>query len=385
MKEDRKEMKVVVPSFHVERCTQGLNGCLWGFVGLISMFSVGVGIIISHEMLVYVFNLTSTFISDNLVVIGTMPVVVFALIFGVGLHNFFSNMSYAYRFDEDKIVRGRLVSPGKIKGRSLALEGQLTAYMAANIGDSRKFNMANGIKNVYGIIELIAQNMDQAFANEFFDTELYKKKEFLNPRLIKETKGYYIYQCDNKKKLKVLKIYTGMATPSADVKGKAIWKRVLVKSLVVFLVFATISGGDLVIGAYGNAGNMENIHGTVSRLEGELGNFGYIKEKRSEKVYEFKKAVSQERTSYVKYILDKNGEIESINFEVYFNGNSKDMPSEMEYLTSSTNDAYSETEVATFIENIQKTIDGNYAYDKLESEHGKIVLGLSGGHAHVHN
>ena len=384
MEDKKEEMKVVVPSFQVERYTQGLNSCLWGFIGLISMFSVGVGVVVSHMMFVSIFNVISTFMSDNSVVVLPALVVAFAIVFGVGLYHFFNNMTFAYRFDNDKIVRGQLIRPEKIKGSSLALEGLLTAYMAANIGDSGKFTSANSLKGVHRMIELIVQNMDQNFANMFFDTDLYKKKAFLNPRLIKETKRSYIYQCDNKKRLKILKIYTGMATPKEGVKEKAIWKRVLSRSIFVFLVFAIIFAADLAIGLSQNADHMEHIQQAVSRLEDGLTDFGYIKEESTEKICEFQKKASSERTSSVKYDLDKNGEIDSVTFEVYFNRDSKNMPSEVAYLISSTNGGYSESDIAAFIDNVQKTIDGNFTYDKLESSNGKIVLSLSGGHAHIY-
>ena len=175
-------------------------------------------------------------------------------------------------------------------------------------------------------------------------------------------------------------IYTGMATPKEGVKGKAIGKRVLSRSIFIFLVFAA----DLAIGLSQNAGHTEHIHQTVARLEDGLTDFGYIKEESTEKICAFQKKASSERTSSVKYVLDKNGEIDRVTFEVYFNRDSKNMPSEVAYLISSTNGGYSESDIAAFIDNVQKTIDGNFTYDKLESSNGKIVLSLSGGHAHVY-
>ena len=158
----------------------------------------------------------------------------------------------------------------------------------------------------------------------------------------------------------------------------------LSRSIFVFLVFAIIFATDLAIGLSQNADHMEHIQQTVSRLEDGLTDFGYIKEESTEKICEFQKKASSERTSSVKYVLDKNGEIDSVIFEVYFNRDSKNMPSEIAYLISSTNGGYSESDIAAFIDNVQKTINGNFTYDKLESSNGKIVLSLSCGHAHVY-
>ena len=81
--------------------------------------------------------------------------------------------------------------------------------MAANVLNGSKVSGINGIKNLFGVLELIFFNMEDGFAQQFFFTELYKRKEYHNPQLIKETKHFYTYLCGNKK-LKIRKIYTSM-------------------------------------------------------------------------------------------------------------------------------------------------------------------------------
>ena len=81
--------------------------------------------------------------------------------------------------------------------------------MAKNVLNGSKVSAANGIKNMFAILELISLNMQEGFAHQFFFTELYKRKEYCNPRLVKESKYFYTYLCEGKK-LKIRKIYTGM-------------------------------------------------------------------------------------------------------------------------------------------------------------------------------
>lgn len=381
----KEENKVLIPSFEVESRTQGLNRSLWGFVGVISMFTVGLGVYVSHEMFVSILNITSTFISDH-VILGLLgPIIFFALMFGIGMSDFLNQLLHSYEINRDKIVKGRIISMAKVKGSTVALEAALTAYMGANIGNSAAFNAAYGAKQMVGIFQLIAHNMDRSFVDEFFHTELYKKKEYLNPQLIKETQHYYLYTCDNKKKLKIYKIYTGMDSTSDSKKQSSLIKRVITKSLLVLLVFALLSTADLAIGAGNNKENIENIQQTFSEIERNLSEFGYTAKKINEKNYRFEKVVSSDRTSYVRYSFNIDGQIDDVEFDVYYNANSTDMPSELGYIIGSVTDDFSDAEILSFIENVQSTIDGEYAYDSLESDGSKIILGTSGGYAHIHH
>jgi hypothetical protein len=79
------------------------------------------------------------------------------------------------------------------------------------------------------------------------------------------------------------------------------------------------------------------------------------------------------------------GQIEDVEFEVFYNSNSEDMQSELEYIITSTTGNFSNAEILAFIENVQRTVDGEFSYDKLESSDCNILLGTSGGYAHIHN
>lgn len=377
--------KILIPSFDVERRTQALSRSLWGFVGVISMFTFGLGVFVSHQMFVSILNITSTFMSDYMILAGLVPIMCFALMFGIGLFNFLNPLLHSYEISGEKIVKGRIMRPAKVKRLSVTLEAAFTAYMATNIGVGSKVSNANGIKNLFSILELIAYNMERSFVDEFFYTDIYKKKEYLNPQLIKETKHYYIYACDNKKRVKIYKIYTGMACVENSKKHPSLLKRVITKSILVMLVFALLSTVDLAIGASNNKENIGNIQQTVSEIERNLEGFGYTAKKYSEKTYCFEKIVSSERTSYIKYSFNVNGQIDDVEFEVYYNSNSTDMRSELEYIIISTTKTFSDSEILAFIENVQRTIDGENAYDKLESSDCNIILGTSSGYAHIHN
>lgn len=377
-------MKILIPSFEVERRTQALSRSLWGFVGVISMFTVGLGVFVSHQMFVSVLNIMSTFMSDYMILAGLLPIMCFALMFGIGLYDFLHPLLHSYEISSEKIVKGRIMQPAKVKGLSIALEGAFTTYMAANIGDGSKVSNANSIKNLSNILELISYNMQQSFVDAFFHTDIYKKKEYLNPKLVKETKHYYIYACDNKKRVKIYKIYTGMAGADNGKKHPSIGRRIIIKSILVMLTFALLSTVDLAIGAGKNEKNIGNIQQTVSEIERNMNEFGYTVKKYSEKTYRFEKIVSSERTSYVKYSFNANGQIENVEFDVYYNSDSEDMRSELEYIITSTTDNFSDAEISAFIENVQRTINGEYTYDKLKSFDCNIILGTSDGYAHIH-
>lgn len=378
-------MKTLIPSFDVERRTQALSRSLWGFVGVISMFTVGVGVFVSHQMFVSILNITSTFMSDHMILAGLVPIMCFALMFGIGLYDFLNPLLHSYEISSEKIVKGRIIQLNKVKRLNVDLETAFIAYMAVNIGDGSKVSHANGIKNLLSILELIAYNMKQSFVDEFFHTDIYKKKEYSNPKLVKETKHYYIYACDNKKRVKIYKIYTGMVGTDNSKKHPSIVCRIITKSILLMLAFALVSTADLVIGAGNTKENIANIQQTVSEIESNLDEFGYIAKKYNEKTYRFEKIVSSERTSYIKYNFNVNGQIEHVKFEVYYNANSTDMPTELEYIITSTTKDFSQTEILEFIANVQMTINGKYKYDKLESSDCNIILGTSGGYAYIHN
>lgn len=376
---------VLIPNFAVEKRTKALNTGVWGFVGVISMFTVGVAVFASHLMLVSILEITSTFASDNMMIAGLCPIMAFAFIFGIGLFIFLSSLQTAYVIQPDKIIKGKITNKAyRNNAKSLAVQTALTAYMAANVLNGSKVSGANGIKNLFGILELLSLNMEDGFAQQFFFTELYKRKEYHNPQLIKETKHFYTYLCGNKK-LKIRKVYTGMDNDVQNAKEVSILKRVVVRALLVIVIFSTISIADIAIGLANNNNYINNITQNHTEIETGLADFGYKSDKVNNKCYQFEKIVSSQRTSYIKYFFDLDGSVERVEFEIYFDKSSDRIEQEIEYIFTSLNDGITEQQIEKFTQDTQSTIQGNYVYNKLQTNNYSIVLGTSGEHAHIHN
>lgn len=356
-----------------------------GFVGGISMFTVGVAVFVSHLMFVSILEITSTFASDNMMIAGLFPIMAFAFIFGIGLFVFLSSLQTAYVIQSDKIIKGKITNKAnRNNAKSLALQTALTSYMVANVLDSSKVSGANGIMNLFGILELISLNMKDGFAQQFFFTELYERKEYHNPQLIKETKHFYTYLCCNKK-LTIRKVYTGMDNDVQNAKKVSILKRVIVRASLVIVIFSAISIADIAIGLTNNNNYINNITENHTEIETELADFGYKSDKVNNKYYRFEKIVSSQRTSCIKYFFDLDGSVERVEFEIYFDKSSDRIEQEIEYILTSLNDGITEQQIEKFIQDTQSTIQGNYVYNKLQTNNYSIVLGTSGDYAHIHN
>ena len=250
---------IFIPSFEFERKTKGFNKMLWGFIGLISMFTVGLFVFVFHEMVCSILNITSTFISENFW-ITILLILLFALIFGIGLYNFINSLLYSYKIEDNKIIKGKIMNVDKVKEIDLTLDTLITTYMIKNIDNPANITHANALFNSIKIFNLIELNTKIDFVNQYFDTNLYKKKVYTNPKLLKETKCNLIYVCDGNKKLKIPKIYDGMNVKLTYNKPSSLISRILIRSLIVFLVFSFISICDLGIGYYNNDKNINAIN-----------------------------------------------------------------------------------------------------------------------------
>ena len=375
--------RVLIPSFKIERKTKALNRSLWGFVGLISMFTVGVGVICLHMMLCAILNIISTAISDN-IILNILPAVLFGLMFGVGLLSFFLKLMKAYVIEDDRIIVGKIRNKGAVKGSDLAFDAAVLSYMADNIGDAGKVSAASAVGNLSGVISLIAHNMQDGFAEAFFDTELYKKKDYYNPHLIKENKYFYIFKCDNKK-VKVPKILTGMERAGEGKKEASILKRVLVRSLLVFLVCLSISVVDLACGKSNNQGYVDRITASKEGISEDMYAIGYEEEIGGEMYSRFVKNVSSKRRSSAVFNFDKRGNLERVKFETYYNSFSDSIDEELNYLIKTASPEFTQGEIDEFIEAVKSTAKGEFIYKKLVAETSNIIIGTSEGHAMVHN
>ena len=344
---------VLIPSFEVEKRTKALNAGVWGFVGVISMFTVGVAVFTSHLMLVSVFDIVSTFISEHMMLAGLVPIMLFACVFGIGLTIFLLSLQTAYVIQPDKIIKGRILND-------------------------------SGTGDMYSIWRLIALNMEPEFAEQFFFTDRYKRKEYYNPQLIKENKHFYIYSCDDGK-LKIRKIYTGMDKDVQNAKAVSIWKRVLIWSVLIFFLFSAGSLVDIGIGLAHNEKHMNDIAKNCDEIEADLADLGYTSKKINNRSCSFVKTVSEQRTSCISYCFKLDGSVEKIGFEIYFDSSSENVEQEIEYIFTALNDGITEQQIEKFVQDTQSTIQGDYIYNKLLTDNYTIVLGTSSSYAHIHN
>lgn len=376
---------VLIPNFTVESRTKALNAGVWGFVGLISMFTISVCVLTLHLALVSVFDVTSTFVSDNMTILIPGIVLIFAIVFGIGFYCFLSDLLTAYIIQPNRIIKGRITNKAnRPNEKSLTLQAALTAYMAANLPDGSKVSGANGIRNLFGILELINWNMEPDFARQFFFTEMYSRKEYNHPQLIKENRYSYTYICGNKK-VKIRKIYTGMDKEVITEKSVSILRRVVKKALLVFGAFSVISLTDFSLGLENSSNSIQNITQSYNQIEAALTEFGYTAEKRKNTSCQFEKVISTQRTSYVNYFFDSDATIRKVEFELYFDSSSDMVQQEIEYIFTSLNDGITKQQMEKFAQDTQSTIQGKYIYNKLQTDSYTIVLGTSDGHAYIHN
>lgn len=372
---------IFIPSFEFERKTKGFNRSLWGFVGLISMFTVGLGVFVFQLMVCDLFNIVSTFLSDTYVFF-ILIICFFAIIFGIGYFSFMNSLMYCYKFENGKLIKGKIMDVNKLKGIDLTLNSLMTTYMIKNIDNPSNITKANALLNSVKIFNLIELNTNGEFVKQYFDTPLYKKKVYTNVRLLKETKFHLIYISDKNKKIKIPKIYEGMPVKLIYKKQSSLISRVLVRSLIVFLIFFIISICDLGIGYSNNNEHIGAINDTYKNIEYNLISYGYTSKKINEKCYLFEKEIN-DRRSDIKYIFDKNGNVIDVEFDIYFSTTSN--TEELFFIIKSLNDNFTDDEIDNFISNVGLCINGDCSYSKLVSDENIIRIGTSNGLIQVHN
>ncbi len=367
---------IFAPSFKLEKKTKALNTSLWGFVGLISLFSTLFLIEIPYLFLSSFFNIVSAFLLDNLVLTLTIPMVIFAFIFGIGLFKFLNTLLISYKFDENKIIKGRIINPKKVKDINLVFDTLVTTSMVQNITNSNIFVAGNTARSMNNLLNLIKFNINQDFVHQFFDTDIYKKKIYNNPKLLKETKYNVVYICDENKKLVIPKLYEGMTIKKYNGKESSIFSRVLMRSLIVLGVFFIFAMIDLCIGINNNSEYMSNINNTCEVIQNNLSDYGYSKAK----VCNFEKKVSNNRTSTIKYNINKHGNIENVDLELYYDSSSYS-DQELQYILSTLHTDFSNNEINDFIKQVNSCVNGDCSYGKLKT----LRIGSSGGFVNIHN
>ena len=343
------------------------------------MFTVGVFVIAFHMMLCSVLDVVSTFISDNIIV-NILPIILFSIMFGVGILDFINTLFYSYKIEENKIIKGRIVNVDKINGSSLMVDAAATLHMLKNIGDSSKVLSGSNLMNFNKIIRLIELNLKQEFVETFFDSDVYKRKVYDNPILVKETKYSLVYRCDKNKKLVIPKIYEGMDIKNIKSTEKSLILRIIEKSLVVFIIFFALSIIDLTIGIKNNSKYLSNINSTCSNIQENLNGFGYNLTDKCN----FKKVISKDRTSTVNYRIDKNGKIEKVSIELYYDySNYSD--EELRYIINSLNTNFTNEEIDGFINRVNSCVNNVCLYGKIQNENTTLRIGKSSNYINIHN
>lgn len=383
MDNDKNKSNIFFPSFKIERKTKAFNKYIWWFVALISMFSVSLVLLcMFHTFLCWFLNIVSSFIHDNFIFVTFIPVILYILL-SYQFLKFLSSLMTSYKFEDDQIIKGKIQKSNKIKGTDLIIDTILVTNMLKNVSNSSKVVASNTASNMNNILNLIRLNTKKEFVQKYFDTELYKKEVYKNPKLIKENKYSLIYTCDNKKKLVIPKIYDGICDVDNE-KETSFLFRIAIRSVIVFVIALFILIADLVIGYSNNTQNITTISNEVHILQENLTSYGYTCEKVNEKMYTFSKSVG-EKTSKISYYLDKNGNIDDVNIQLYYNSNYPNIEKELIYIISTINDEFNSSDISEFVSLVHQNIQGNLEYGSLRGRNYKLTLGTSQGYIDIHS
>ena len=383
MDNDKNKSNIFFPSFKFERKTKAFNKYIWWFVALISMFSVSLVLLcMFHTFLCWFLNIVSSFIHDNFIFVTFIPVILYILL-SYQFLKFLSSLMASYKFEDGQITKGIIQKSNKIKGTDLIIDTILVTNMLKNVSNSSKVVASNTASNMNNILNLIRLNTKKEFVQKYFDTELYKKEVYKNPKLIKENKYSLIYTCDNKKKLVIPKIYDGICDVD-NKKETSFLFRIAIRSVIVFVIALFILIADLVIGYSNNTQNITTISNEVHILQENLTSYGYTCEKVNEKMYTFSKSVG-EKTSKISYYLDKNGNIDNVNIQLYYNSNYPNIEKELIYIISTINDEFNSSDISEFVSLVHQNIQGNLEYGSLRGRNYKLTLGTSQGYIDIHS
>lgn len=333
------------PSFETEKYTHAFGRMLWWVVSVVSMFTVGVGVTAVGLCSASILKITSTVLQDCTAVILIPFFAVMIIIYFVCLLRFALALTSSYKFDGNTIIKGTIATNG-------------------------------------GLISKITANTDYSFVKENFDTDRYKKTVYENAVLVGETKRYLKYN-SNGKVIKILKIYDSM--PDLRIAENAVKKsvagRVAVRVVLIFAIFLLLEITDLCIGYAKNDTINSEISESNAIVEEILTENGYSVQKMSNTVYLYTKSTTDtSRTSKLKIVYNKSGDIEKSEIELFIETES-DISAVKKLLsvlckTQSTDE---------FIASVRKQLDGEISNAKLSLDNGQTLrLGKSGSYTEIH-
>lgn len=370
-----------IPNYYFERKTQAFNLYLGFPVYIISLFIVVFGVIIPCVFIMSFLDLESIFLweySNYLFVVFVVGGAIVAVKKGISL---LSSMKTSYKIEGNKLIRGMNSNEGDISDEEMAIQAACLRTMFKNMGkNSTMFNLAYSISNFISIFKMIMLNYNYDYVERFFDTDCYKKKEFTNPVLVKETKYCLIFKTDTRK-VKIPKIYPGISK-EPNVKGKSISRRIIKRIIVVLLIAIIFSLTDISYNFYKNPTYKESISNTWEELSDGLLDYEFSPHETRKHV--FARSVG-ERYSEVKYYLDKDGQIIDVDINIYYPTQSGDKEDEIRYIISTVNHNFNENEISEFVEALNQSVEEGFTYYKLNSTDGKytLLISLSSGDIHV--
>jgi len=293
----------------------------------------------------------------------------------------------SYQFQNGCLVKGRIKDNPEFEDAWAVSQSTLvfSAARALLKGNQKKsFNMIT-LAGTLKIIKRIICNLDPEFVKRYFDSDVYKKTVYRNVRLVSKGKNSLIFASDEKKKIVVPRIYTGMYE-SEQPEGPSIIRRIIRRSVLVFILSGAFITGLLIVQAINNPKDEQNIQLSAEAIRSELEVFGYTYNKANSSLIVLTKNLYGDRTSEIKYELNLDGSIKKAYIQLYFNKNSKDVEFEMNAVINTLPYNIPPEERERFIGNVIKSINGEYTYDKLKDEAGTkhLLISKSGGYIDIH-
>ncbi len=333
------KQKYLVPSLEIESRSNAFNIGIWAINGLASNFTFWSVVIILPMAFYGILDLLGnmTMAWGYVSIFGLLLTNIANIFFAIIAIN---RLLISYRLEEDKIVKGLLISG----------------------------------PNIFKRIECNAQ---LPFVEMHFDQKFYKKKEYLNPILIKETPKKLVYKCDNTK-LTIYKMYSNMDIELPLKKSKSFMKR-LVKTLILTFILGIIVS-FAVIGV--EFMDTQNYISEIKPIEQQqlneitenLKKYNYTLDDYQNK---FVKDNAESGDCEVRYIFNKyTAEIVDIDVNLRIPVNYNDIYSEFDDIIAPIVSKFHMEDINNFKNGISDIIAGNFAIETLESIDSKITIRL---------
>ncbi len=397
--------RYALPSYERERETHALNPCLWGFVGIISMFSVVVGALtLLSLMLNSVFHVISSVTEDYMLAVDLTCIFGFTAIYFVGFIAYGRRLSTVVCLDGRDIIVGTADGKGfrKLSIHTKAETAVEGAAIAGSIAAAAATHSTGALKGAAladsGIVisRMLRCSRDEGFVREAFFTDAYKKKTYRNAEFVGETRYRYHFSSDDGDFF-LLKMYDGLEDwfhipEMGKTDGSKIILRVMKRSVIVFLIACLAVFIDNGVGVAKNEGYRENITQSLDVFTDGIEAYGYkermsqfdisystdifITAKRPEELHRFEKETDG-LTDYVEIRYDKNGDTAYLNFCIYLT--EEESVDEVEYALEASG-LFEETDIAYYTEHLEAAFTDGFStetYARIEGENKEDTFTVS--------